>query len=319
MMSQAPAEIASVPVLRSLAELPAWWRYGAVSIGNFDGVHQGHARIVERLAAMARRLGGPAVVFTFDPPPGRLLRPHDAPLPLLTTEQKASLLAVMGVDAVIAYPTDETFLQLSPEEFFEQIVLERLAARGLVEGPNFFFGRHRHGTIEVLQALCTARGIDLEIVPPVIRQDRIVSSSWVRELLAAGMVAEARDLLCRPYRLVGTVVRGAGRGTSLGYPTANLARPQTIVPAPGIYACRAYVEGVSWPAAVSLGPNLTFGEDRTKIEAYLIGYQGNLYDRTLAVDFLARLRDIKHFASVAELTAAMAQDVADAEKVVAAG
>src|SRR5688572_24498395 len=143
-------------LLRNLADLPAELRGGAVAIGNFDGVHKGHARIAEWLIFKAREVGGPALVFTFDPHPVRLLRPQAAPPPLTWTDRKAELLAELGVDSLIAYPTDEALLALTPEEFFQQIVRERLAAKAMVEGPNFFFGKGRAGNIETLERLCRA-------------------------------------------------------------------------------------------------------------------------------------------------------------------
>src|SRR5256885_15143433 len=150
-------------LLRSIDNLPDDLRHGAVTIGNFDGVHRGHARLVERLLAKARELGGPAVVFTFDPHPVRLLRPESAPPPLTWTDRKAELLNELGVSAVIAYPTDEALLALSPQQFFQRIVQEKLAARGMVEGPNFFFGHNRAGTIDTIAGPCRSAEISHEI------------------------------------------------------------------------------------------------------------------------------------------------------------
>src|SRR5688500_8041427 len=175
-------------LLRTLDNLPADLRRGAVTIGNFDGVHRGHARIVERLLASARDVGGPAVVFTFDPHPVRLLRPQDAPPPLTWTDRKAQLLDELGVTAVIAYPTDEALLALSPQEFFDRIVRQRLEAQAMVEGPNFFFGCGRAGNIDVLGQLCGVAGVSLDIVQPLTIGGQYVSSSRVREAIAAGDV-----------------------------------------------------------------------------------------------------------------------------------
>ena len=216
---------------------------GAVSIGNFDGVHLGHARIVERLKAQARQVGGPALVFTFDPHPVRLLRPELAPPPLTWTDRKAALLGALGVDAVIAYPTDKALLELLPEEFFAAIVRRSLAARALVEGTNFFFGHDRRGTIDVLRRLALAAHVALEVVEPVVVGGETVSSSRVRKLVAAGDVADARRLLTEPYRIRGQVARGAGRGSQLGFPTANLEQVETLLPALGVYAGRGFLDG----------------------------------------------------------------------------
>lgn len=286
-----------------------------MAIGNYDGVHLGHAEIVKRLLAMAGRLAGPAVIFTFDPPPARVLRPDDAPALLTWTERKAQLLARLGVDAVVAFPTDAAFLQLEPREFFQRIVVQGLAARGLVEGPDFAFGRRRAGNIELLRQFSAQDGLEFEVVQPVEVDGQPVSSSRIRRLLAGGQVEEAQRLLSAPHRIRGMVVHGAGRGAGLGFPTANLAGVDTLLPAEGIYAGRAWVGATAWPAAISLGGNPTFGEGQQKIEVYLLDFQGDLYDRPIEVDFLARLRDIRRFGSVAELLAAMAGDVAATRRV----
>jgi riboflavin kinase/FMN adenylyltransferase len=284
-------------------------RRGAVTIGNFDGVHRGHARIVQRLIETAKSVGGPAMVFTFDPHPVRLLRPEQAPPPLTWTDRKAELLAELGVDAVIAYPTDEALLKLSPEQFFQQIVREQLAARAMVEGPNFFFGRGRGGDIRLLGELCAASDMTLEVVEPLVEEGEFVSSSRVRDLIQSGDVAAAAQMLTCPYRIRGLVTHGAGRGHKIGFATANLEGIDTLLPSPGVYAGRAIAPAGTWPAAINIGPNPTFGENALKVEVHLIDFSGSLYGLPLEVDFLARLRDIQPFASISELVSQLAKDV----------
>lgn len=296
-------------VIRDLDHLPDGARHGALAIGNFDGVHLGHARIVERLVTRARGLEGPAVVFTFDPHPAAILRPGQLPPPLTTTARKAELLLQLGVDVVVAFPTHEAFLKLTAREFFDHIVRDRIGARALVEGYNFSFGRGRGGDVHALESFCRNAGISLDVVEPVQVEGQVVSSSRIRTLVGEGRLQEAGRMLTRPYRMRGMVIHGAGRGRTLGFPTANLAEIQTLLPAQGIYAGIAPVDGRTWPAAISLGPNPTFGEGGLKIEVYLVGYEGSLYDRPLEVDFLARLRDIQRFASVEELIRQMDQDI----------
>lgn len=305
-------------LIRLLDGLAAPWRGGAVAIGNYDGVHRGHAEIVARLVAMARRLGGPAIVLSFDPPPARVLRPHDAPALLSWVERKAELLGRLGVDALVAYPTDAEFLRLEARQFFDRIVVQRLAARGLVEGPDFAFGRQRSGTIDTLRQFCASTGVELEVVEPVRHAGQTVSSSRIRHLIAQGQIAEANQLLTAPYRIRGMVVHGAGRGATLGFPTANLAHVDTLVPAEGIYAGRAWVGDVAWPAAISIGPNPTFNEGGRKIEVFLIDFAGDLYDRTLEVDFLARLRGVQRFEHVEQLLGQMHRDVEQSRHLAAA-
>ena len=313
-----PAPLLAPPVnlIRDLADLPPALRRGAVAIGNFDGVHWGHARIVERLIAQARQAKGPAVVFTFDPHPVRLLRPAEAPPPLTWTDRKAELLAKLGVDATIAYPTDEALLQLSAEEFFERIVCRQLQAQAMVEGPNFFFGRGRTGTIDVLRQLTAAAGVTLEVVQPLHIDGEPVSSSRVRRLIAEGNVDAAARLLTQPYRIRGMVTHGAARGAKLGFPTANLGAVDTLLPGPGVYAGRSLYAGVRYAAAINIGPNPTFGEQAAKVEVHLLDFHNSLYGQPLEVDFLARLRDIRTFAAVDELQAQLKHDSAAASALV---
>jgi riboflavin kinase / FMN adenylyltransferase len=302
-------------LLHDLNQLNDSLRRGAVAIGNFDGPHRGHARIVERLAAVARRVQGPAVVFAFDPHPSRILRPETAPAPLSWTDRKAELLAELGVDAIVAYPTTVAFLRLEARQFFDQIIIERLQARAIVEGSNFFFGRNREGNAGLLRQFCADSGVLFDVVDPLEIDGQIVSSSRVRDLISAGQIDKANRLLLRPYRIRGTVIRGAGRGATLGFPTANVGGIDTLLPGMGIYAGRAMADGALWPAAISLGPNPTFDEGRLKVEVYLIGYQGLLYDRPIEIDFLARLRDIQRFDAVASLVAQMIKDIAEAIRI----
>jgi riboflavin kinase/FMN adenylyltransferase len=298
-----------VKLIRDLADLPDSVRRGAVAIGNFDGVHRGHARIAERLIERAREVGGAAVVFTFDPHPALLLRPEQAPPPLTWTDRKAELLAELGVDTTIAYPTDEALLQLSPEEFYQRIVRDALDARAMVEGPNFFFGHGRKGTIEVLRQLCAADSIPLDVVEPVELDGDQVSSSRVRRLVAAGEIDDANRLLTQPYRIRGMVRHGAARGAKIGFPTANVDAVDTLLPAPGVYAGHSTVAGRVWPAAINIGPNPTFGEMALKVEVHLVGFHDSLYGQPLEVDFLARLRMIERFADVESLKRQLQKDI----------
>jgi riboflavin kinase / FMN adenylyltransferase len=297
-------------------ESPTLYRGGFVSIGNFDGVHRGHQAMIAALVRHARSAGVPAVVLTFEPHPITLLRPEQSPPQLNTPERKAELLGRCGVDCTIAYPTDWDLLNLSPQEFFDRIVLGELQARGLVEGPNFFFGHGRAGDIHTLEQLCRQAGLVLEIVPPVTIEGQMVSSSVVRSLISGGRIAEAVALLGHPYRVRGTVVSGAERGRQLGFPTANLDGIHTLLPPDGVYAGVAHHAGRRYPAAVSLGPNTTFGEDARKLEVYLIGFSGDLYGHELDLDFIERLRDMRSFANIEELRQQLEQDVEQTRQLV---
>jgi len=298
-----------VKLLRSLDDLPECFRHGALAIGNFDGVHRGHGQIIRQLIALADRVGGPSVVFTFDPHPARLLHPEQPPMPLCSTERKVELLAALGVDAVLAYPTNREFLERNARDFFDHVVISRLDAKAMVEGTNFFFGHDRSGNVDVLRTFCGEAGLLLEIVEPIVLDDEPVSSTRIRRLIASGKLDEANLLLTAPYRVWGTVVRGAQRGATLGFPTANLGQPETLLPGEGIYAGCAWVDKQAWPAAISLGPNPTFAEARLKIEIHLVGFEGDLYGKVIEVDFLSRLRDIRQFDSAEMLVSQLHRDV----------
>lgn len=302
-------------LIRAFDVLPADLRGGAVSIGNFDGVHLGHAQLVERLVAHAHRASGPAIVFTFDPHPVRLLRPAQAPPPLTWTDRKAELLVELGVDVMIAYPTDEALLALEARAFFDDVICRRLGAHALVEGPNFYFGHDRRGTVDLLAQWTSERGMVLEVVPPLVLDGQMVSSSVVRSLIAAGQIDQARTLLTHPYRIRGMVTHGAGRGSKIGFGTANLEAIDTLLPGAGVYAGIGYVNQEPWPAAINIGPNPTFGEHALKVEVHLIGWTEPLYGQPLEVDFLSRLRDVRPFKSVEELKAQLALDVAAAKQI----
>lgn len=298
---------------RWTSESPA----SAVSVGNFDGVHLGHAAIVRQVCAAARRLDVPAVAFTFDPHPAVVLRPDAAPAPLTTPARRAELLLDLGIDAVLVQPTDRPLVSLPAEQFYAEILRGRLRARAIVEGPDFRFGANRAGDIHLLGALCGRDGVTLETVPAVMADGLPVSSSRVRSLVSAGDVRQAAILLTSPYRLTGTVVEGAKRGGTIGFPTANLAEIATLMPAAGVYAARVTLpDGAFRPAAVHIGPNISFGETRITVEAHLIGFSGTLYGSTLDVDFIERLRDTHRFDSIDALKAQLSSDVARALEVV---
>lgn len=303
---------------RSLTDLPDAALRGAVAIGNFDGVHRGHAQLVKQLVARAKECGGPAIVFTFDPHPVRLLRPEQCPPPLTWTQRKADFLDQLGVDRLIAYPTDEALLRLSAREFFDLIVKEKLEARAIVEGPNFFFGHNREGNIELLGEFAKQADMTLDIVTPSEQSGTMISSSRIRKMLSEeGDAESAAQMLTAPYRLRGIVTHGAGRGAKIGFPTANLEGIDTLLPAHGVYAGIGHVNGQSWPAAINVGPNPTFGETATKVETHLIGCTETLYGRPMEVDFLRRLRDVRPFASREELVEQIERDVNEARQAVA--
>lgn len=288
---------------------PDQYRGGWVTIGNFDGVHRGHQSMLATLVQRARAAGTVAVVMTFDPHPIALLRPQQTPPALSLLDHKLELFEQHGIDTVVIYPTDHTLLQLTPDEFFQKIVLGELNAVGLVEGPNFFFGHHRAGNVGTLKTLCESAGRTLEVVPAVVVNGRMISSSEVRSRIAAGQIAEAVEMLGHPYRVRGFVGTGAARGRTIGFPTANLEKITTLLPPDGVYAGRCSINETAYPVAINLGPNPTFGEAARKFEAHLLDFAGDLYGKLLDIDFLARVRDVVRFESSDALKQQLNQDL----------
>lgn len=282
---------------------------GAVAVGNFDGVHLGHAALLRTLRRHADALGGPAVVVSFDPHPMQLLDPGRFQ-PLLTDpETRAGLLRAAGADAVILLRTTPVLLRLSAEEFFDRLLRERLNVRAMVEGFNFRFGRDRAGDTALLERMCRGAGVRFEVVPPLEADGAPVSSSRVRDALLAGDVATAARLLGRRFAVHGRVAEGAKRGRTIGFPTANLTDVATLLPGDGVYAATATVGEATYAAAVNVGPNPTFGETARKVEAHLIDFAGDLYGREITVVFAERLRGTRPFGSAAELIEQLRRDV----------
>jgi riboflavin kinase/FMN adenylyltransferase len=290
-------------------------RGGAVSIGNFDGVHRGHQALLAELRRQAAAAGGPAVAMTFDPPPVLLLRPDAAPAALTTLADRTALMQTHGADEVVVLQTTPELLQRSAREFFDGVLRHGLAARVVVPGFNFAFGHNREGNVQTLLTLCREAGMGCVPVPPLEVDGQPVSSSRIRGELLRGDVTTATGLLGRPYRLAGTVVPGQRRGQTIGFPTANLDHVATLIAANGVYAVRVHHAGRDWAGAANIGPNPTFGEQARKIEVHLLDFHGDLYGATLTVDFLQRLRDTRKFAGVEELVAQLHADIASARRI----
>lgn len=287
---------------------------GALTVGNFDGVHRGHQALLAELTRQARTVKGPAVALTFDPHPLCLLRPENCPPLLTTVAQRIDLLHRHGADLVLILRTNHAMLNVSAREFFERVLRDQIRPRVMVPGFNFAFGHNREGTVARLAEFCREAHIGFVQVEPAQVGGETISSSRIRAALGAGDVRLAAVLLGRPYTLDGSVVKGQQRGQKLGFPTANLEGIETVLPANGVYAGRARVGEQDWPAALNIGANPTFGEDARKIEAHLIGFDGDLYGQKLGVEFIERLRETRPFGSVQELVAQLQKDVAEARR-----
>ncbi|MGW8377851.1 bifunctional riboflavin kinase/FAD synthetase [Streptomyces sp. ODS28] len=315
---------------RGLEDIPEGWGRSVVTIGSYDGVHRGHQLIIGRTVQRARELGVPAVVVTFDPHPSEVVRPGSHPPLLASHQRRAELMGELGVDAVLVLPFTEEFSKLSPADFVVKVLVDKLHARSVVEGPNFRFGHKAAGDVAFLAEQGETYDYDVIVVDLYERgqagDGEPFSSTLARRLVSAGDMTGVAEVLGRPHRVEGTVVRGAQRGRELGFPTANVETlPHTAVPADGVYAGWLTVwdtgEGAAaseaMPAAVSVGTNPQFdGTDRT-VEAYAIDRVGlDLYGMHAAVDFLAYIRGQEKFDSLDALLVRIGQDVDEARALI---
>ncbi|WP_030544435.1 bifunctional riboflavin kinase/FAD synthetase [Streptomyces albus] len=300
---------------RGLEEIPEDWGRSVVTIGSYDGVHRGHQLIIGRAVERARELGVPAVVVTFDPHPSEVVRPGSHPPLLAPHHRRAELMAGLGVDAVLVLSFTKEFSQLSPADFVVKVLVDRLHAKTVVEGPNFRFGHRATGDVALLTVLGGDYDFEVEVVDLYVSGaaggGEPFSSTLTRRLIAEGDVAGAAEILGRPHRVEGVVVRGAQRGRELGYPTANVETlPHTAVPADGVYAGWLEAGGERMPAAISVGTNPQFDGTERTVEAYAIDRVGlDLYGLHVAVEFLARLRGQRRFETIEALKEGIAEDV----------
>lgn len=301
---------------RGLDSTPSGWGRCVVTIGVFDGVHRGHQQIIGRAVQRARDTDQPAVVLTFDPHPSEVVRPGSHPAVLTPMRRKADLLEQHGVDVLCLLPFTTEFSRLDPAEFVHLVLVEKLHAAAVVVGENFRFGHKAAGDLSTLRTLGRTFGFSTEEVPLLRDDDVTLSSTFVRSSIDAGEVDRAAQALGRPHRIDGIVVRGAGRGRQLGYPTANVRSDRHVaVPADGIYAGWAVLRGERLPAAISVGTNPTFeGKDRT-VEAYILDFDEDIYGVELGVEFVQRIRGMERFERVQDLVDQMGRDVEQARRV----
>jgi riboflavin kinase/FMN adenylyltransferase len=293
-------------------------RESAVTIGFFDGVHRGHQMVIGRAVSAAEGRGLRAVALTFDRHPLETLSPGKTPKLLTTLRRKAALIEELGVDVLFVLEFTEDVSRWPAEDFVDRVLVKGLRARHVVVGANFTFGHRAGGNLRVLTELGDDRGFTAEGVSLVKVDGRPVSSTSVREAIAEGDLEWPRKALGRRYVVEGQVVRGAGRGVGLGWPTANLRTPAGILlPGRGVYAGRTLVDGRPWPAAINVGHNPTFGEEPLHVEAHLLGYDGDLMGKILAVEFWQRLRDEERFDSPEALSFQIGRDVERTRDIVA--
>jgi riboflavin kinase/FMN adenylyltransferase len=301
-------------ILRDPRSFPPELTPSVAALGAFDGIHLAHAKILDTAVERARALGVASVACTFDPHPAAVLRPALAPAPIATLEQNLARMAERGLDATLVIPFTLEFSRMEAEAFVEQVLRRTLAVKEVVVGFNHTFGRGARGTAALLRDLGLRDGFVTHVLPPLQVRGLAVSSSAIREALREGAVELARELLGRPYSVTGTVQRGAGRGRTLGFPTANLRPDRPLALAGGVYAARARWDQRQAEAVVNIGYRPTFEESEYWIEAYLFDFGGDLYDRTLTLDFVARIRPEMKFSGVEALKAQVQADMTEARR-----
>lgn len=288
-----------------------------VTIGVFDGIHRGHQQLIGGMAQAAHAAGNLAAVLTFDPHPAAALGYQPPPL-MTAVEERAELLAPLGLDLLVMFPFTPATVRTSAADFVAPLT-QHLRLAELWGGPDFAFGYRREGDVQFLRQLGAEQGFSVRVVEPLVWEGELVSSSRVRTALQAGDIPQATGCLGRPYRLAGVVVRGRGEETKIGVPTATLSLPpERLIPGGGVYACLAYGERLeAHPAVVNVGVRPTFGGGELAVEAHLLDFDGDLYGQTLALDFVARLRDEVAFPTVEALAAQIQEDTAQARVILA--
>lgn len=285
-----------------------------VTIGNFDGVHLGHQKILRRVSDRARRANLMGAVLTFYPHPARVLRPTEAPSLLATLDQRLAAVEAAGIDAALVVRFDATLAQLSAEDFVPRFLVEAMRAQAVLVGSNFRFGHQQAGDVKLLAELGRGSGFEVEIVAPVVENGVVVSSTVIRSAIFEGRVDDARRMLGRPYALEGQIQSGTGQGRKLVVPTLNLATEQEALPKTGVYATEAVVEGKAYRAATNVGVRPTFNGARVTIESHLFDFNENLTNGKLEVRFWKRLRDERKFSGPAELREQVLADVEQADR-----
>ncbi len=286
-----------------------------LALGNFDGLHRGHMKIIDRVRRRAGERGGTPAAMTFDPHPSRVLRPDKAPPLLMTTGQKLEALGRAGMQGVAVVRFTQDLSTWEPEQFVRTVLVDWLHVAEVWVGANFLFGHNRAGTFSVLRSLGARYNFRAEKIDPVRYKDFVVSSTRVRRLLTEGRVDEAAALLGHHFFIDGTVTRGAGRGRGIGFPTANICTDNELVPPTGVYATLVTLDGVVHPAITNLGFRPTFGDvERVTIETHLFQFDRDLYGQKVRLSFVQRLRDERAFPDVDALRAQIEADCRSAQR-----
>lgn len=295
-------------VVRESQDIKMPFKAVVLTMGNFDGVHLGHQRIFKEVADRALRVNGTSVVYTYDPHPVKVVAPNAAPSLIQTEAQKLSLIESYGIDICIVEKFTPEFAKLTAKEFFDEVVLERLAPKCIIVGYDFTFGIHRSGTVEMLERLAPKNNIELVVVEAMFLEETLLSSTQVRTYISRGRIEEANAMLGRPCSLVGKVVKGRGIGGKIGFHTANIEIENELIPLTGVYVTKT----LGKRSVTNIGYNPTFGGTNLTVETHILDFSGDLCGRQLEVEFYKRLRAEKVFKNVEDLRHQIECDVKEA-------
>jgi len=301
-------------IVRGLPPAPPEAPPAAVALGVFDGVHLGHRAILGLAVSHASAAGMQSIACTFDPHPLEVLQPGRAPLPITTLDERLALIEGCGLDLAVVLPFTRELASMEPEAFVTDVLVTRLGARDVVVGFNHRFGRGARGDAAMLRSLGERLGFRTHVAEPLVVDGVAVSSTEIRAALQRGDLAMAGRLLGRAYTLSGSIAHGAGRGRTLGFPTANIVPTRPVLVAPGVYACAAEVAGRKERSVVNVGVRPTFGETALAVEAYLLDFVGGLYGQTMTLTFVSRIREERRFPSVDALKTQIEADAEEARR-----
>lgn len=305
-------------IVRDIDELRSPIKNAVVTIGNFDGIHLGHREIFRRVVSRSRQTGGTSVVYTFVPHPLKILAPDRAPALINTYAEKELLIEASCIDVLICAPFTRELADLPAHRFVRELLVDKVGVTHLVVGYDYLFGKGRSGDIHLLRRMGEYLGFSVEVLEPIATGGEIYSSTRVREMIRQGSVAEVVQVLGRHYTFEGRVVHGFGRGSQLGFPTANLKTDKELMPPAGVYAVKVKRGDRLYDGVMNLGQNPTFGAAGYFIEAHILDFSGDLYGNDLRVYFVERLREEKRFDGPQALREAIQEDIRKARQILSA-
>lgn len=303
-------------IIRSIDDIQGSFSNPCVTIGNFDGVHLGHQRLFEAVGQRAEHVHGTSIAITFDPHPLQVLKPGGIKL-ISTIEQKIELIELSGIDVLIVIPFDLAFSATTAESFVDEVLIRRIGVKELFVGYDYAFGKGRTGNIDFLQGQGQEKGFSVTVIDAYYRQDVLISSTKIRQLVTQGRMMETRQLLGRYYQIRGVVQRGKQRGgKEIGYPTANLrVSEEDLVPRCGVYACQVVSEDVCHGGVINIGYNPTFGEETLIAETHIFDFNRDIYGKPIRVNLIKYLRGEKRYNNIGELAQQISFDVEQAKEV----